>query len=359
MSAVTIIAEAGVNHNGRLDLALKLVDAAAEAGADVVKFQTFRADQLATRSAGKAEYQTRNTGTSESQLEMLKALELDDRAHLEILDHCRKRGIAFLSTPFDFVSLRLLIDGLKVDRLKIGSGDLTHAPLLLEIGRSGRKLILSTGMATLGEVREALGALAFGYTSKGEPNKAAFASAFASPAGQAALRDKVVLLHCTSDYPAPDDEINLKAMDTLAATFGLPVGFSDHSRGNAVAIAAVARGAVMIEKHLTLDRTLPGPDHVASIEPGEFAEMVAGIRQVELALGDGNKRPMPSELKTMPIARKSIAARVPIKRGERLTADNLTVKRPGQGIAPIALWELVGRPASRDYDADDLIVEDL
>lgn len=359
MSAVTVIAEAGVNHNGSLELALKLVDAAADAGADIVKFQTFRADELATASATKAAYQKRNAGGSDSQREMLKALELNDEAHRRLLAHCGTRGIAFLSTPFDAGSLALLVDGLGLRRVKVGSGDMTNALMLLDIAHRDCEIILSTGMATMAEIEEALGVLAFGYIGEGQPSRAAFRAAFASPAGRRALQSKVMLLHCTSDYPANPAEINLKAMDTLAQNFGLPVGFSDHSEGIAIAIAAVGRGAVMIEKHLTLDRGLPGPDHLASIEPADLAAMVAGIRQVELALGDGVKTPMPSELKTIEVARKSLVARAGIRAGEPFTEALLGVKRPGLGLPPVMYWDLLGKAATRDYRGDDPIVEEL
>lgn len=357
MSAVTIIAEAGVNHNGRLDLALALVDAAADAGADVVKFQTFRADQLVTPSASRADYQIRNTGDANSQLEMLKALELDDAAHRQLIAHCARRGIEFLSTPFDLSSLGLLTEGLGLKRLKIGSGDLTNAPMLLEMARRGIALILSTGMATVDEIAESLGVLAFGYCGGAEPARGAFSDALTSAEGHASLQRHVTLLHCTSDYPAVPDEINLKAMDTIAQAFNLPVGFSDHSEGIAIAIAAVGRGAMMIEKHLTLDRNMQGPDHVASIEPTDFKAMVLGIRLVERALGDGRKVPMPSELKTIPVARKSLVARRQIKRGERFSAETLTVKRPGTGLSPVLYWDYIGRAATRDYQAEDIISE--
>jgi N-acetylneuraminate synthase len=356
---VTVIAEAGVNHNGRLETALALVDAAADAGADVVKFQTFRAGELATREAVQADYQIRNTAKVESQLDMLKALELDDAAHRKLLSQCRHRGIAFLSTPFDHRSLALLVEGLGLGRIKVGSGDLTNAPLLLAIARSNCDVILSTGMATLDEIQDALGVLALGYAVGGEPGRTPFKAAYNCKAGKDALRKKVVLLHCTSDYPAADDEINLRAMDALVERFGLPVGFSDHSTGIAVPIAAVARGATVIEKHLTLDRAMPGPDHLASIEPAEFKAMAAGIRQVERALGPGGKAPTRSELKTRPIARKSIVARAPIREGELFTAENLAVKRPGTGLSPALLWDLIGRRASAAYGADDLIREQL
>lgn len=359
MGAVTVIAEAGVNHNGRLDLALALVDAAADAGADIVKFQTFRANQLVTPSASKADYQIRNTGKASSQLEMLKALELDEAAHRRLIAHCDVRGVAFLSTPFDMISLDLLTDGLGLRQLKVGSGDLTNAPILLEMARRGCAIVLSTGMATIDEIAEMLGVLAFGYTDGKEPTRSAFRAAFASAEGQAALRGHVTLLHCTSDYPAIPDEINLKAIDTLAGTFNLPVGFSDHSEGIAIALAAVGRGAVMIEKHLTLDRSMPGPDHIASIEPADFKAMVSGIRLVERALGDGRKVPMPSELKTMPIARKSLVARASVRRGERFSPDTLTVKRPGTGMSPVLYWDYIGRAATRDYQAEDVIDEPI
>jgi N-acetylneuraminate synthase len=357
--SVTVIAEAGVNHNGRLDLGLALVDAAAEAGADAVKFQTFRAEELVTRDAAQAEYQVRNTGRAESQFEMLRTLELDAQAHRMLFDRCRERNVEFLSTPFDETSVELLVDGLGIRRLKIGSGDLTNAPLLLKIARTGRDVILSTGMATLEEIDEALGVLACGYNGQKETGGRAFRAAFESPSGRAALRDKVVLLHCTSDYPAPDDEINLRAIDTLAERYGLPVGLSDHSVGISVPIAAVARGAAVIEKHLTLDRSMTGPDHAASIEPKEFQAMVAGIRQVERAIGQGGKAPTPSERKTIPVARKSLVARTAIRAGEAFSAHNLGIKRPGTGLAPGLFWDLLGRRATRDYAVDELIAEPI
>jgi N-acetylneuraminate synthase len=355
MSRVTVIAEAGVNHNGSLDLALRLVDAAAEAGADVVKFQTFRADALAARSAPKADYQKRTTGAEQSQYEMLKALELSHAAHARLVEHCAARGIEFLSTPFDLDSLTYLTDELGLARIKVGSGDMTNAPLLLAVARSGREVVLSTGMATLAEVAEALGALAYGYAGGEAPGRAAFAEALETH--KDLLRDKVTVLQCTTEYPAPPEAINLRAMDTLAAAFGLPVGLSDHSDGTAIPVGAVGRGAVMIEKHLTLDRGLPGPDHGASLEPAGFARMTADIRAVERALGDGVKTPAEAELRNVPVARKSLVAARAIPAGELFTAENLTVKRPGGGMPPAAYWELLGRPASAAYAADDPIRE--
>ena len=353
--SVLIIAEAGVNHDGLLARALELVDAAAEAGADAVKFQTFRADALVTATAPKAAYQRAATGGNGTQLEMLRALELDEAAHRALIARAEARGIAFLSTPFDLESLRLLTRELGLTRLKIGSGDLTNAPLLFAAGLTGRPVILSTGMATLEEIGLALGALAYGYHGGTRPCRAAFLETMAAAECRKALNEKVTLLQCTTAYPAPPAEINLRAMDTLAATFGLPVGLSDHSEGIVIAIAAAARGAVVIEKHLTLDRGLPGPDHRASLEPGELARMVSGIRQVALALGDGIKRPSHGERGNMAAARRSLVAARPIRAGETYGAHNLTVKRAGGGLPPADYWDLLGKAAPRDFAADETV----
>lgn len=354
---VQVIAEAGVNHNGDPALALKLVDAAARAGADTVKFQTFRAEALASAAAPKADYQARTTGPGENQLAMLRRLELSGEAHRAVLDRCRERGIRFLSTPFDSGSLDFLVKDLKVDAVKIGSGNLTDAPLLLDAARSDLPVILSTGMATMEDIKSALGVLAFGYgASKGErPARDSFRKAFAAPAGQAALRSKVTLLHCTTEYPAPVAETNLRAMDTMRRAFGLPVGLSDHTAGVAVAVAAVALGAVVIEKHLTLDKALPGPDHAASLDAREFAELVAGVRAVESALGDGDKRPRPSEIKNMAIARKSLVARRAIAKGESFSVENLGTLRPGDGVSAMDYFDWLGRAATRDYAAGEKV----
>lgn len=353
---VAIIAEAGVNHNGSLDTALRLVDAAAEAGADVVKFQTFKAVNLASRHAAKADYQTRTTSAGESQLDMLRRLELSEAAHHAIIARCIERGIRFLSTPFDLESLAFLADRLEVEHIKLGSGELTNAPLLLAVAKTGRPVLLSTGMSNLGEVEAALGVLALGYAKKAQlASRAAFVAAYAAPELRAALTNHVTLLHCTTEYPAPFAEVNLRAMDTLASAFCLPVGFSDHTPGIAVPIAAAARGAIVIEKHLTLDRNMDGPDHKASLEPGEFASMVTGIRHVELALGDGIKQPAPSERKNMEIARKSIVAARAIAAGEPFTEENLAIKRPGSGFSPFRYWDILGKPAARSYAPDEPI----
>lgn len=353
---VLIIAEAGVNHNGSLDMALKLIDVAADAGADAVKFQTFKADKVVSRFAPKAEYQTRNTGVVDSQLEMVKKLELNEEQHMVLVEHCRKRGIEFMSTPFDLDSVNFLANVIKVSRLKIPSGEITNGLILLKFAQTGKPLILSTGMSTLDEVELALGVLAFGFINSGEkPSMGAFKEAYSSNEGQAFLKEKVSLLHCTTEYPAPFDEVNLKAMDTLRDKFSLPAGYSDHTIGIAVPIAAVARGAVIIEKHFTLDRNLPGPDHKASLEPEELQQMVSSIRQIELALGTGIKQPTASELKNMAVARKSLVAAKDIKLGEAFTEANLGVKRPGTGISPLEYWDLLGKNANKEYKTDEVI----
>ena len=349
-----IIAEAGVNHNGSLEMAQKLVDVAASAGADAVKFQTFKAENLAGRNAPKAEYQNQTTDRAESQFEMLKKLELDESAHKVLWEQCRARGIEFLSTPFDFESLDLLARQLDLPRLKLPSGEITNAPLLLAAARTGKSIILSTGMSTLGEIEIALGVLAFGYTQPtATPSIASFEEAYCSEEGQIALRKNISLLHCTTEYPTPFEDVNLRAMDTLQNAFGLSVGFSDHTEGIAIAIAAVARGASIIEKHFTLDRTLPGPDHKASLQPGELEEMVQAIREVEGALGSAIKKPAPSEVKNKTIARKSLVAACSIRKGEAFTTENLAARRPGSGVSPLHYWDWLERVADRDYQADE------
>jgi N-acetylneuraminate synthase len=356
MTRTYIIAEAGVNHNGSLDMAKKLVEVAAESGVDAVKFQTFRADRLVSSLAPKAEYQARTTGANESQFEMIRKLELDERAHEVLIEYCRIKKIQFLSTPFDLESVDLLAGRFDLPCIKIPSGEITNAPLLLKIAQTGKPVILSTGMSTLGEVEDALGVLALGYLGKSAPSIASFRAAYCSSEGQAILQGKVTLLHCTTEYPAPIEDVNLKVMDTLKSAFGLPVGYSDHTEGITVPIAAVARGAVVIEKHFTLDRTLPGPDHKASLEPGELKQMVTAIRMVEQALGSGRKHPTPCELKNMSVARRSLVAACTITAGEPFTVDNLAVKRPGNGLSPMQYWELLGRKPRRDIAVDEEIL---
>jgi len=354
-----IIAEAGVNHNGDEGLAFELVDAAYKAGADIVKFQTFKAKNLVTESAKQAEYQLKNTNKSESQFEMLSRLELSFEAHHQLVKYSQSLGIEFLSTAFDSESLDFLVNDLGLTRLKIPSGDITNAPLVLEHARTGCDLIVSTGMATLSEVEAVLGVIAFGYTvnESTEPSESAFMQAYASNEGQKALKQKVTILHCTTEYPAPIAEINLKAMDTLGRAFELPAGYSDHSEGITIPIAAVARGAVLIEKHFTLDKSMDGPDHKASLEPSELSAMVAAIRQVEVALGAGVKSPTESEVKNKAAARKSLVASKPIKAGELLSEENISIKRPGVGVSPYRYWGLLNKPATENFNTGDLIVE--
>ncbi len=357
MNHVTVIAEAGVNHNGSLDRAIEMVDVAAEIGVDVVKFQTFNADALATRSAPKADYQKETTEESESQLDMLRALELDVHAHRTLIQRCDEKGVQFLSTPFDLGSLDLLANDLDIAILKIGSGELTNAPLLHAAARAGRDLILSTGMATLDEVQTMLGVVAHGYLNESRPSQTAFMQAFESAQGQAVLKSRVTLLHCTSSYPTPDSDVNLKAIETLRAKFDLPVGFSDHSEGIVHAIASVALGACVIEKHYTLDKDLPGPDHKASATPDELKDLVEGVRRVSAGLGDGCKEPRPAEMSNLAIGRKSLVACAPINAGDVFTTENLTVKRPGTGMRPELYWSLLGTHAARAYAPDDLIAQ--
>lgn len=351
-----IIAEAGVNHNGDISLAKQLIDIAANAGADAVKFQTFQAEKLVSRDAPKAEYQTQTTGTTESQFEMIRKLELSDLDHELLISHAQSRGIQFLSTPFDIPSLHLLTQRFGLKKIKIPSGEITNAPFLLEIARCAERIILSTGMSTLAEVEAALGVLAFGFTTdKAIPQRGDFEQAFASDQGQQELGDRVTLLHCTTEYPAPFREVNLRAMDTLASAFGLAVGYSDHTPGIHVSLAAVARGARIIEKHFTSDRTLPGPDHQASLEPQELNQLVQQIREIEQALGDGIKRPTASEWKNREVARKSLVASRAIKAGEVFTEENLTCKRPGTGVSPFSYWETIEQVATRSYDMDETL----
>jgi len=354
---VFIIAEAGVNHNGDMGLARQLVDVAVDAGADAVKFQTFKADQLVSRQAPKAEYQLQTTRQEESQFEMINRLELSETDHEALISHAQSRSITFLSTPFDSSSLQLLTKRFELKTIKIPSGDITNLPFLLEIARAAPKVIMSTGMSTLAEVEIALSVLAYGFTvpSDATPKREDFAECFASDEGQKALQGRVTVLHCTSEYPAPAAEVNLRAMDAISAAFGLPVGYSDHTTGIHVSLAAVARGARILEKHFTLDRNLPGPDHGASLEPGELAEMVRGVRDIEQALGDGGKRPAPSEWKNRDTVRQSLVAGTPIKAGELFTEANVVCKRPGTGLSPSAYWDLLGQAADRDYDADELL----
>lgn len=327
----TVIAEAGVNHNGSIELALRLVDAAAQAGARYVKFQTFKTEKLVTRRAPRAAYQRKAAAKVESQFEMLKRLELSQAAFRELAAYCTQKGIGFLSTPFDIESA-VFLARIGMTMLKVSSGDLTDTPFLRELGALGLPLIVSTGMARLGEVEDALETLEAAGTRL----------------------ENITVLHCTSEYPAPVEEVNLRAMSTMAQAFApVSVGYSDHTQGIDIPVAAVALGARVIEKHFTLDRALPGPDHAASLEPPELARMVTAIRRVGAALGDARKRPSASELPNRLIVRKSIVASRPIRKGEALSSQNMTVRRPGSGIPPTQWDRLLGTPAARDYTEDE------
>ena len=332
-SRTLIIAEAGVNHNGDLARARQLIDVAAVAGADLVKFQTFTADRLATRTAQRADYQNRSTGTKESQHEMLSRLELTDAMHHELIAHCATRKIGFFSTGFDIESVDLLVRHGQ-NHFKIPSGEITNLPYLRHIAHLGKSVILSTGMANLGEIEAAIDAL----EAAGTP------------------RAMLTVLHCTTEYPTPMAEVNLRAMLSIHAAFGVAVGYSDHTQGIEVAIAAVAMGATVIEKHFTLDRNLPGPDHKASLEPAELNAMVAAIRNIEVALGDGIKRLTTSEARNRPVVRKSLVASRAITSGALFTAENITAKRPATGISPMRWDEVIGKTALRDFGPDELIV---
>lgn len=331
-NSTLIIAEAGVNHNGKTDLAKRLVTVAAKAGADLVKFQTFSAERVVTQSAPKAEYQTQTTDQEQSQYAMLRALELDAEMHERLIAQCQAEHIGFFSTGFDLTSLDYLAS-LGARRFKVPSGEITNLPYLRHIGAFGTPVILSTGMATLGEIEAAIDALEAAGT----------------------LREKITVLHCNTEYPTPMADVNLRAMCSIREAFGVAVGYSDHTPGIEVPIAAVALGATIIEKHLTLDRNLPGPDHKASLEPDEFAAMVQAIRNIEQALGDGIKRPSASEAKNKTIVRKSLIAAKPISVGESFTPENVTSKRPGTGISPMRWDEVIGRLAPRNFHADELI----
>jgi len=350
-----LIAEAGVNHNGSIELAKKLIDAAVMAGADAVKFQSFVASSIVTAGASKAEYQITNTGSKESQLEMLKKLELSHSQQRELHQYCQRSGIQFLSTPFDTASLNFLTSDLGLETIKVGSGELTNAPFLFEVARLAKNIILSTGMSTLDEVADALGVIAFVMTDSKNPSVSSFKSALASSEGRKAVTSKVTLLHCTTDYPTVPSDVNLQAMLTLREKFDCQVGFSDHSVGIHLAVAAVAMGATVIEKHLTIDRDLPGPDHKASLEPSEFKNLVDQVRDLENAFGDGIKRPTEVELKNKKIARRSLVALKAIKTGDVFTSENISIKRPGTGRSPFEYWSLLGTKATSDIAENDLI----
>lgn len=329
---VLVIAEAGVNHNGNMELARQLIEAAADSGADIVKFQTFQANQLATVNADKASYQKSTKDNVKNQQMMLSPLELSPIQHRQLINYCEKLNIEFLSTAFDDPSINLL-NTLNLKRFKIPSGEITNLPYLRRIGGLGKPLILSTGMANLGEIEAAIEVL--------------------EKAGSS--RNRITVLHCTTEYPAPFDEVNLRAMQTIANAFDVAVGYSDHTAGTSIPIAAIALGATVIEKHLTLDTSMEGPDHRSSLEPDQFKEMINSIRAIEQALGDGIKRPTASEMTNLPIVRKSLVAARSIKAGESFTIDNITAKRPGTGVSPMRWDEFLGQTATRTYQPDEFI----
>jgi len=332
LSKVFIIAEAGVNHNGSTELAKKLIDVAVHSGADAIKFQTFKAENLVSKKAQKAEYQKQTTDSKESQFEMIKKLELDVDTHQALMAYCAEKNILFLSTPFDHDSINLL-NKLGLDIFKIPSGEITNLPYLKQIGALNKQVILSTGMANLGEIEAALAVLVSAGTQ----------------------RKRITVLHANTMYPTPMEDVNLKAMQTIGQAFDIAYGYSDHTLGIEVDIAAVAMGASVIEKHFTLDKTMEGPDHKASLEPDELKAMVKAIRNIELALGSRVKQVSNSERPNMAVARKSLIAKIDIKQGEQFTENNLTIKRPGAGISPMRWDEVIGQTAQKNYLADDLI----
>ena len=353
--SVYIIAEAGVNHNGRKDLAFQLIDAAADAKADAVKFQTFKASKLASQFVEKAQYQKNQTDVSESQLEMLTKLELPYAWHIELQQHAKSRGIEFLSTAFDEDSLAFL-QTLNLPFFKVPSGELTNSPFLWRVARTGKPLVISTGMATLSEVEFALAVVSHGLRFYQEPSSInEIWQHWSESEGRENIKQHVTLLHCTSQYPTPWHEVNLKAMDTLAAAFDLPVGYSDHTEGTLISIAAVSRGATIIEKHFTLDKNLPGPDHQASVDVQELKQMIKDIRSLELALGDGFKSPQASEKDTKKVARQSIIASKSLSPGQTIERADLTTARVGYGLSPSYLWELIGKIATKSYAPGEVV----
>lgn len=327
-----IIAEAGVNHNGDIKLAKKLIDIAADAGADLVKFQTFNTDRLVTQSAQKANYQILATDKKETQHSMLRKLELTEAAHHELITHCASRRIGFFSTGFDIESINMLV-GLGQKFFKIPSGEITNLPYLRHIGQFGGTVIISTGMSNMDEIAAAISLLE----------------------GSGTARTKITVLHCTTAYPVPMQEVNLRAMQNIQSVFNVSVGYSDHTLGIEIPIAAVALGATVIEKHFTIDRSLPGPDHKASLEPAELMSMIDAIRNIEMAVGDGIKRLMPSETENLNVVRKSIVARNIIRRGQVICSEDLATKRPGNGMSPMRWEEVIGTVAKRDFFPDELI----
>lgn len=354
-STTFIIAEAGVNHNGSLDLAFKLVDAAASAGANAIKFQTYKTEKIVTKTAKQAKYQEKNLGEASSQFSMLKKLELSYDEFKQLKYYCDEKNITFLSTPFDLDSVDFLIKDIGLELMKIPSGEITNAPYIYKIARQGVKVILSTGMATIQEIHYALAFLAYGYSGQEEVSFEKVKAFYLKEEAKQLLQGRVNILHCTTEYPTPLKDINLNAMHNIEEEFQLPVGLSDHSEGIIVPIAAVSKGAIIIEKHFTLDKSLPGPDHKASLEPQELKDMIQSIRLVEEAFGEREKKPTSIELKNREAARKSLVAATVIQKGEVFTSENLTMKRPGTGISPYLYWDYIGKESLRYYTEDEVI----
>ncbi len=357
MQRAYIIAEAGVNHNGDLKAAFDLVKAAAEAGADAVKFQTFKASKLVAAHAKMAEYQIQNTQKEESQLAMLERLELSFEDHHKLVLACKDMKIQFLSTAFDHESLNFLNNKIEMPLFKIPSGEITNGPLLLGFAQTGKDLVLSTGMSNLEEIHQALAVLSFGllYPEKTPKSFDEVLNVYRSNEAKDVLKKKVKILHCTSEYPAPFDEINLNAMLAMKKEFNCPIGYSDHTEGISVPVAAVALGATVIEKHFTLDKNMEGPDHKASLEPHELKAMVKAIREVELALGDEVKTPGKSEHKNREIVRKSLWASQPIKKGDQFSSENVAVLRPASGVSPMSYWDFIGKTSDQNFQPGDKI----
>lgn len=356
---IYVIAEAGVNHNGSIKIALKLVDKAVYAGADAIKFQTFKAKNIASKNSKKAKYQERTTSKSETQFEMLKKLELKKEDYKKLKNYCKLKKIEFITTSFDHESLDFIVNHLKVKKLKIPSGEVTNGPLILSTARSGLEIILSTGMSSLQDIERALSIIAFGYIKKNHKtnkiNMKYFNKAYKSQLGKKLLKEKVTILHCTTEYPAPIEDINLNAMLNIYNKFSLRVGYSDHSEGYLVSLAAASIGASIIEKHFTLNKNMKGPDHRASLNPKELEKMIKDIRKIEKIKGKFEKIAYNSEKKNILIARKVLVAKKNIKKGAKFTFENLTAKRAGEGTSPIKYWEFIGKKAKKNYIEDEII----
>ncbi|AOV08504.1 N-acetylneuraminate synthase [Sporosarcina ureilytica] len=353
-----IIAEAGVNHNGSFEMAKQLIEAAKKSGVDAVKFQTFKTENLVTPDAQQANYQVNNLGGATSQFEMLKKLELSYEEFIELKRYCDTLEIEFLSTPFDFESVDFLLDDIGMSTFKIPSGELTNSPFIHYIATKRKPMIISTGMATMDDIHEALSFLAYGLAFPNQlVNLEKVQAFYHTDEAKLLLREYVTVLHCTTEYPAPFETINLTAINQMKNELQLPIGFSDHSEGITVPIAAVALGAVVLEKHITLNRQLPGPDHRASLEPKELEQMVNGIRVIEQSLGTGIKKPTTIEFENRQAARKSVVAKVPIAIGETITENHLVIKRPGNGMPPYTYWSLIGKTAKKSYETDELLDE--